>query len=304
MEFALMFNVLEGGVVESIKWGKENLLPERSIIVLDESSQAVWLWHGSKQGLVARRTALRQAESLKGHGYTVGKSIIGRDIKTIKEVDQRKIGRDPETDKINLAFEEVLDRKYKELDNLVVTFSTAGVEAADTKVAPKPTPKPEPQPVGEPEPKPVVKSELEPTTKLEPKPATKPEPIPAVSSIAPPNSKSFIASEYESDEPLPSSKPAKGVKVELPELKKGEEAPMEEAKVSFVLKAVIDYFSDIWVSKKSDGSYAVEMMDGPVCQFSIKDGAIKFSANSFSGINPNIKTDIQKKFIELSKLLS
>ncbi|MFX1340688.1 MAG: hypothetical protein ACFFDK_18905 [Promethearchaeota archaeon] len=280
MEFALMFNVLEGGVVDPIKWSKENLLPERSIIVLDESNQAVWLWHGSKQGLVARRTALRQAESLKGHGYTVGKSIIGRDIKTIKEVDQRKIGRDPETDKVNQAFEEVLDRKYKELDNFVVTFSTAGVEAAEIKVVAKPTPKPEPQPTVKPEPKPVV------------------------SAPTPTTSKNIVASEYESDEPLPASKPAAEVKVALPKLKKAEETPTEQAKVAFVLKAVIEYFSDLWVSKKNDGSYAVEMMDGPVCQFSIKDGSIKFSANSFSGINPNIKTGIQKKFVELSKLIT
>jgi hypothetical protein len=276
MEFALMFNVLEGGVVDPIKWGKENLLPERSIIVLDESSQAVWLWHGSKQGLVARRTALRQAESLKGHGYTVGKSIIGRDIKTIKEVDQRKVGRDPETDKVNQAFEEVLGRKYKEMDNFVVTFSTTGVAPTAIKAEAKPAPKPEP------------------------KPAPKPEPKPTVSPPAPSASKGAVASEYESDEPLPSSVSAK---VEPPKLKKVVETPSEEAKVAFVLKAVIDHFSDIWVSKKSDGSYAVEMMDGPVCQFSIQEGTIKFSTNSFSGIKPNIKTQIQKKFVELSKLV-
>ncbi len=283
-----MFNVLEGGVVDPIKWGKENLIPERSIIVLDESSQAVWLWHGSKQGLVARRTALRQAESLKGHGYTVGKSIIGRDIKKIEEVDQRKIGRDPETDKVNQAFEEVLGRKFKELDNFVVTFSTTGVEAAETKVAAQPTPKPEPKPVSTPEPKPAIT----------------PEPKPVVSAPASTASKGAVASEYETEEPLPSSKPPSDATVQLPELKKGEEKPTEEAKVAFVLKAVIDYFSDIWVSKKSDGNYAVEMMDGPVCQFSIKEGTVKFSNNSFSGINPNIKNSIQKKFVELSKLLS
>ncbi len=277
MEFALMFNVLEGGVVDPIKWGKENLTPERSIIVLDESSQAVWLWHGSKQGLVARRTALRQAESLKGHGYTVGKSIIGRDIKTIKEVDQRKIGRDPETDKVNNDFEEVLGRKYKEYDNFVVTFSTTGVAPAEVKVEAKPISKPEPKP----------------TPRPEPKPSVKPEHKPPVSAPAYTTPKGPIASEYETDEPLPSSIPTSDVKVELPELKKVEETPKEEVKVAFVLKAVLDYFDDIWVSKKSDGSYAIEMMDGPVCQFSIQESTIKFSANSFSGIigAPNQKRD-------------
>jgi hypothetical protein len=295
MEFALMFNVLEGGVVDPIKWSKENLTPERSIIVLDESSQAVWLWHGSKQGLVARRTALRQAESLKGHGYTVGKSIIGRDIKKIEEIDQRKIGRVPETDKVNQEFEEVLNRKFKELENFVVSFSTTGIEAVETKVAAQPTPKPEPKLVSTLESKPI--------STPEPKPAVIPETKPVASAPTPNASKGAVASEYETDEPLPSSKPASVAEVQLPELKKGVEKPSEEAKVAFVLKAVLDHFTDIWVSKKSDGSYAVEMMDGPVCQFSIKEGTIKFSNNSFSGINPNIKTEIQKKFVELSKLI-
>jgi len=110
MIFGLMFNVLPGGDSQPIQWGKENFTEDKSIIVLDESSQVIWLWHGSKQGLVARRTALRQAESLKGHGYTVGKSIIGRDIKEIREIDQRKIGREPETDKINQGFQEILGK--------------------------------------------------------------------------------------------------------------------------------------------------------------------------------------------------
>lgn len=279
MQFALMFNVLEGGVIEAIQWSKENLSPERSIIVLDESSQSVWLWHGSKQGLVARRTALRQAESLKGHGYTVGKSIIGRDMKSIKEVDQRKIGRDPATDKLNDAFEELLTRKHKKLENFVITFSMTESAPAAAKVEPKVIPKPEPTP--------PVKS----------------EPRPAVSKATSTTSKAPIASEYQTEEPLPSSKPSSGTKVELPDLKKSQETPKDEAKVAFVFKSVLEFFDDIWVSKKKDGSYAVEMMDGPVCQFSIKEGSIKFSANSFSGINPNIKTNIQKKFVELSKLI-
>ena len=91
-----MFEAKPGGEIVSIKWGKNSFMPENSIIVLDEDSESVYLWHGVKQGLVARRTALRQAESLKGHGYTVGRSIIGRDLKSIKEIDARKVGKVPE----------------------------------------------------------------------------------------------------------------------------------------------------------------------------------------------------------------
>jgi hypothetical protein len=88
------------------------------------------------------------------------------------------------------------------------------------------------------------------------------------------------------------------------EIKPVAESPVEEARVSFVLKAVLDHYDDIWVSKKKDGSYAIEMMDGPLCQFTITEkGTIKFSANSFSGRSQNIKTEIQKKYVELSKLI-
>ena len=260
MIFGLMFNVLPGGDSQPIQWGKENFIEDKSIIVLDESSQVIWLWHGSKQGLVARRTALRQAESLKGHGYTVGKSIIGRDIKEIREIDQRKIGREPETDKINQGFQEILGKNVKQLDNFVITFSTSGVDIGITKS--EPSPEPVIAPATSKLPKPVVKVESTPATAVE-----EPEPV-------------------------------------LEEVKPVAESPIEEARVAFVLKAVLAHYDDIWVSKKQDGSYSIEMMDGPLCQFTITEsGTLKFSANSFSGINQNIKTEIQKKYVELSKLI-
>ncbi|MFX1257933.1 MAG: hypothetical protein ACFFAN_08745 [Promethearchaeota archaeon] len=262
--FGLMFDCREGGDSVPIKWGKESLTDDRSIIILDESSQAIWLWHGRKQGLVARRTALRQAESLKGHGYTVGKSIIGRDIKAIKEIDQRKIGRDPETDEFNEELQKILKKNYQELDNFIINFS---IKEYDPRLP-----------------------------KSEPKPATS-------QPITKPSTTPVIASEYDTKEPLASTKPITAVKREIVEKKTKQESPIEEARVAFVIKAILDHFDDVWVSKKKDGSYAVEMMEGPVCQFSIREGNIKFTANSFSNISPTIKSAIQKKYIELGKTL-
>ncbi|GAH11259.1 unnamed protein product, partial [marine sediment metagenome] len=76
-----------------------------------------------------------------------------------------------------------------------------------------------------------------------------------------------------------------------------------QAKIGFVLIGVLDHYNDIWISKKEDGSYSVEHMDGKVCEFSNSEGKIKFSSDSFTGISTNIKTEIQKKFVEMSKLL-
>ena len=281
--FGLLFNVEEGGVSTPIEWSKESLTDDRSVIVLDESSQAIWLWHGTKQGLVARRTALRQAESLKGHGYTMGKIILGRDIKNIYEIDQRKIGRDPDTDKLNTEFQNVFNRKYRELDNFVVSF--------DMKAVIMPAPKP------------AVKEEIKPIPKSEPMPKPKPEPTitPTVSKPTTPERKVQVASEYAAEEAMPSIKPKE--KLEPTELVSKMQL-ITDAKVAFVISGIIDHFADVWISRKEDGSFAVEEMNGPICNFAIREGGkINFKSGSFSGIDLKVKTAIQRKFIELTKLL-
>ncbi|MBD3255761.1 MAG: hypothetical protein GF383_11760 [Candidatus Lokiarchaeota archaeon] len=137
MKYALMFSVLQGGVIKPIKWGRENFQPDQSIIVLDEYTPAIWLWHGSKQSLVTRRIANRQAESLKGHGYTAGESIIGSQIRKVFEIESRKLGKDPETDEINEKFEEILNRKYSKVNEFIVNFSMEGEEEKIGKLKPR-----------------------------------------------------------------------------------------------------------------------------------------------------------------------
>ncbi|MFX0042787.1 MAG: hypothetical protein ACFE8L_07735 [Candidatus Hodarchaeota archaeon] len=290
-----MFNVEEGGVSTPIQWSKETLTDDRSVIILDESSQVIWLWHGARQGLVARRTALRQAESLKGHGYTVGKSILGRDIKDIYEIDQRKIGRDPETDQLNTEFQKVFSRNYKELDDFVVTFDMKEVILP----AAKPVVKEEIKPVAVPEPQPMAVSEPQPVTVPEPKP--EPAKTSEVIEPAAPQKQVKVASEYATEEAMPSIKPTQ--KLEPTELVSKIQLTTD-AKVAFVISGIIDHFADVWISKKEDGSIAVEEMNGPICTFSLKEGGkINFTSGSFSGIDPKVKTAIQKKFIDLTKLL-
>ncbi|MBN1217096.1 MAG: hypothetical protein JXA99_16875 [Candidatus Lokiarchaeota archaeon] len=275
VQFGIMFNVLEGGVIDPIDWSKDQFQPDRSIIVLDESQMSLYLWHGAKQGLVARRTALRQAESLKGHGYTIGKSIIGRDIKELKEIDARKVKRVPLDTELNDELQQVLEKKHKKLDNFIVNFDLSGgtsvtkpITASSTKKEPKPAAKPEPKINLKPE----IMSQASPELikKSLPKPVVHPGPIEEAKKTATPS--------ISEDDSI-------------------------KAKVSFVIISILDHYSDIWISKKDDGSYSVEMMDGPICSFSITEDRIKFSSNSFSGISTNIKNAIQKKFVDLNKLL-
>ena len=307
--YALMFNVLEGGVSEPIEWGKDNLTDDRSVIILDESNQIVWLWHGSKQGLVARRTALRQADSLKGHGYSVGKSIIGRDLKQIMEIDQRKIGRDPTTDETYGNLEKLLNRENKKLENYVVTFETSGIEPLiskpiEEKAVFKETTTPIKAVEKEP-PEPIVK-EIEPSiSKLIEEKAVVEETKTTIKEIPPLTTKPTFKPTTEYDASPDTQKVTKPIPIEekLPTSKETMDPPLQ-AKIGFVLAGILDHYSDIWVSKKTDGSYSVEMMDGPICLFKVSEGAkISFSPDSFKGISTNVKLEIQKKFVSLSQLI-
>jgi hypothetical protein len=245
---------------------------------------SLFLWHGKKQGLVARRTALRQAESLKGHGFSVGKSIVGRDIKTIKEIDDRKVGREPNTTELNEELQKILNKEYKELDDYIITFQTkeidvtAGTPKRKTIEASTPTPKPEATPVK--------------TLASQPKPKTE-----STTSKLPTHQ---IKPEMPSEEKKESIQPMKSQAKKETVIDKNLEI---EAKVGFVLIAILQHFDDIWVSKKEGGAIAVEYMEGPICEFQIKNGKINFSSNSFTGISTNIKTEIKKKFVELNNLL-
>ena len=286
-DLALMFHVKDGGVSDPVKWSKDNLQPDRSIIVLDESTSSVFLWHGQKQGLVQRRTALRQAQSLKGHGYTIGKSIIGRDTKNIVEIDSRKVGRVPEETESNNQLEEILNRKFKELENHVVTFDLEG--KTPVKASKKPA-----QPA-----QPVSTSTAPTIKKASTQPVSKPSTVKpvAVKTAAPvvkakPTQQTIKpASEYEvSSENLAPAQKSQGSLV-------------SDARIGLLIVSVLDKYDDIWISKKADGTYNVEMMDGPICSFKIVEKAIKFAQNSFSGISTNIKDQIKRKYTELAKLL-
>jgi hypothetical protein len=131
--FFMMFDVLTGGILEPIEFDGDALTPNRSIIVMDEENLRVWLWHGKMQGLVSRRTALRQAQSLKGHGYQAGNAIVGRGLSEIVEIDSRKIGRDPETTEINEGLMEILKGSFQGIGDLVYIRGASGEKTIHAK---------------------------------------------------------------------------------------------------------------------------------------------------------------------------
>ena len=168
----------------------------------------------------------------------------------------------------------------------------------------KPVPKPEPKIVSKPVPKPEPK--------IVSKPVPKPEPVIEQETPKAVKTEMKFASEYDiKPDPVLESKPTvkpsiSTTKVSKPEPKVTSKPALSlsiQAKIGFVLVGILDHYDDIWISKKEDGSYSVEHMDGRVCEFSIVEGKIKFTVDSFSGISTKVKTEIQKKFVELSKLI-
>ncbi|MHA1731099.1 MAG: hypothetical protein ACTSU5_04115 [Promethearchaeota archaeon] len=269
--YAIMFDALEGGVVVPIKWSKEHLKPDRIVIVIDEENQLIWMWSGKQNGIVKRRTALRQAESLKGHGHTIGKAIIGRGIRKIIEIDDRKVGRVEEDTQNFEKFEKLLDTPVREVGDNIVIFATGGEAAPSAAPAIKPSPKPQTVKVDEKEakPKPAAKPKLE-TPKIEvkpkPKPAAKPKletPKIEVKPKPKPAAKSTTAGSGGGEVPA-------ALKAEL---MKG-----------LAILAVLSEFSDIYVSKKPSDVISLESLDGDICAFKIKDGEVVFLDGSFKNI--------------------
>ena len=128
----MMFDCLEGGVVKPIFLESGNLTPDRSIILLDEEDRIVYLWHGQRQSLIAKRTALRQAQSLKGHGYSVGSRIVGRSLDTLVEIDAKKVDRvDEDTEMLNMDV--VREIAQKEQPKLILAGFSAYPRKLDFK---------------------------------------------------------------------------------------------------------------------------------------------------------------------------
>ena len=154
MKYGLMFEVSKDGEVAPTKFGMTSFRPDRSVILLEEFSPAVWLWHGDDQSLIDRRIANRQAEALKGYGYRAADTVIGSKARTIYEIDQRKVGKDSETTRLNEEFQNIISMKTTPLDEHIVIFQSgeAKIRSLDKKIKEKldvTPPVPEPKAITE-----------------------------------------------------------------------------------------------------------------------------------------------------------
>ncbi|MHA1794443.1 MAG: hypothetical protein ACTSVI_17540 [Promethearchaeota archaeon] len=284
--FGVMFKVEVDGTINQVPWDPKWFDDDNIIIVLDEYNQLVWIYYGRRNGIVTKRKAYRQADSLRGHGYTIGNSIIGRNLTGIVEIDQRKIERLPDEkdkwERLQKLFTLAHHEKVIEECVALGEYSSAPARSPAPKPEPEPTPAPEPAPKPEPTPAPAPKPEPEPT----PAPAPTPKPEPTPDSID-------IPEEYKGiEETFSTSEETKLQGVEY--ITKD-----DEIKAGNLIMAILRYFSDIYISKKGN-HFTIESLEVGVCQFTIVDGKIKFSKDSFKELDPDMKKNIQKAFIELS----
>jgi hypothetical protein len=255
-QYFIMFRAKEGGVIEPIPWDPSSMKANESIIIVDEENLVIWLWNGKGQTLIDRRTAFRQAESLKGHGYTIGNTIYGRGLTKVIEIDERKIGKDPETDNNYKQFKALMESTFTDAGNNVMSKTIGGSGAAPKVEPKKEQAKPEP-------------SKLE-APKVEATPAKKTEPA-------------VVAPKLEKKPESHGPSPAGGTHSDY------------ALQGIFILSA-LDVFNDVFISKKSSGYYSMENLDSQICEFKVEGGELKFNDGSFEKIEPGKKEEILGKY--------
>ncbi len=266
--FAIQFDVTEDGTCIPVNWSGDHFTNDEKItIVLEEYNNVVWIYYGKRNGLVKKRKALRQAESLRGHGYQVGKTIIGRQLQDIKEIDARMIERVPEATAAWNELQKLFKMPAKVFDGECVSIGESGGAPAPRPAAPAPAPAPRPAPAAAPAPASAA-------TQL----FTGPK-IPEVGEYGGMNESFEISHE-----------------VKL--VGKASMSKQDETKAGTLLIALLREFSDIYVSVKGN-HFKIESLEGRICDFTIEEGTIKFSKDSFAGMDPGLKKKIQATFVEL-----
>ena len=74
----------------------------------------------------------------------------------------------------------------------------------------------------------------------------------------------------------------------------------DEKKSGGLIMALLREFNDVYINKKGN-HFKIESLEGPICDFTIENGTIKFSKASFTGMDPNTKKKIQAHFVEILK---
>jgi len=75
--YLVMLNVLVDGSYNPIPFQQENLSPNKAIIIVDDVTEVVWVWIGSKVTVVQRSIASRASNYIAKYGYMVEQYKVG-----------------------------------------------------------------------------------------------------------------------------------------------------------------------------------------------------------------------------------
>jgi hypothetical protein len=302
--YTLMLLFEEGGTVKPLPWSKDHLQPDSIIFVINEDTQTVYQWIGKRNSLVRRRTALRYSDSLKGHGYQVGKSLIGRGVTKMVEIDEKKVGGDPETSKNNDKFIALFDQPFVNAMEEVVVLGESGegeeIAAPAPRPATKPAPKPAAKPAAKAAPKPAAKPAVKPTSKPTPKPVSRPTPPVEEGGEEYPSE-----SDNGGEEEIVESPRLAAPKLKAPVVEAVEDGPADKGtlKLGLVILSVVSQVPDVYVSRKRDGSYEIESMDGVLCSFKQDGDDIVFTADSFERLDGAKKKTVKDWYLSKTQEL-
>lgn len=290
-KFVIMLEITSG-MSKRLPYSMESLKDDNIVAIMDEIHDYIWLWMGKNTGLVQRRGSMRAARSLKAYGHEIGPSIVGRKLKDVLDVRGDAIETDPEQKQ---RFETILSlfslNFSLKFDDVLAEYSGVGAGSSNIKYGLTTEQRSE-----------LVKAALaaptagDDTRKIEQIVGDFRPPPPPESSTA------TVVPKYQqqsSSVPIPKPAVQPGSSID--------EALIGEIKGAILINSFLMKVKEIFLGykKNSDGSstYILEGPNGETCKYKIKGSNIDFLPGSWANVDPNIKQEIQKNFLDRVKIL-
>ena len=295
-KFVIMLEITSG-MSTRLPFALGSLKDDNIVAIMDEIHEVIWLWMGKNTGLVQRRGSMRAARSLKAYGHEIGPSIVGRKLNDVIDVRGDAVESDPDQkdrfEKILTLFN--LEHSLK-FDDVLAEYRGLGGGKSNIKYGLTTEQRSE-----------LVKAALaaptagDDTRKIEQIVGDFRPPPPPESSTA------AVIPKYQPEtSSVPVPKPSIQSKILQPRIAMDENT-MGDIKAAILINAVLSEINEIFLGlkKNPDGSttYSIEGPNGEICKYTIKGSQINFSPRSWDNVDPKIKQDIQKIFLDQVKLL-
>lgn len=294
-KYVIMLQITSGSS-ERLPYSMDSLADDRVVAVMDEIHKVIWLWMGSKTGLVQRRGAMRVAQSLKTYGHEIGPTIVGRNLEDVISVDAKKIfaGNDPLMKGRYEKIKELFDQDFNIEADVLAVYKSVSLDDQPSYYG-----------LSREQRDNLVQAAIDaPTVGDDDREIEQ-----IVGQYRPPPEKSSPEIPAAPIAPAPSSTPTSATVTPEPieESAMGSDDLLGEVKASIVISSVLSELNDIFVSTIVDDSgkkeYFIENADGLVCKFLVDGSNIRFRPDSWELIDNNTKRTIQKVFIDRTKKL-